>query len=64
MKTTKYIIETSYGYNVQVSTPQGHVLGNASDGVRFVAERDADRQAIERGATPDTMTTQFISTIN
>ena len=64
MNTTLTVVETRNGYNVQVSTPQGHVIGNCSDGVLSVAQRYAEQQAIEKGATLDTMKKTFISLIN
>lgn len=60
--TTTMIIETKFGYNVQVSLPNYVVIGNSSDGVRAIAEREAEQQA--REVIGDyTTTKKFISTL-
>jgi len=57
------IIETRFGYNVQVTLHNGHVISNASDGILCIAERFAYNQAKAQGYSLDRAKKTFISLI-
>lgn len=64
MKVMMTTVETSFGYNVQITTYEGIVIGNSSDGVLSVAQRFAINQAITRGADVSSIKKNFISLLN
>lgn len=57
------VLETSFGYNVQISV-NDIVVANASDGIRCIAQRTAEMQAQEKGISSKDINIDFISLLN